>query len=355
MEYGKTLDRLAPSIALIEVEQALEDAPMSGSTPTARMSARGWRGPVLALGVALAVLLVVGVPLLLQPAAETNTPSSGFVVSVDDSVGLRGLPPEDATTSTPLQGELVVSMWAHFESDEWFSLYLYEDGRVIWRDGFDRETNTGWVEQRLTPEGVVTVHEAVITTGLFDPDTPGQTKHLPATGYIQVRMDDHLVVRWGQSTMDHPIRERLKGLSDWLPASAWADPTPRMYVPASYGVCLAYEQDGLTTTFAPVPEDPSELLEAYPVSVRVLLADAEHYFLDELGDRDLIAASSWHSPHCYQMTTDQARSLVERLFSVGVGGYDSGFGEFVAHNINSQQRTVWMTMVPFMPHGAPPG
>lgn len=338
--YGETLDRHAQPVALFEIEQAIEKA--STRDPKPRMSGRGWRGPAFAVGAALVSLVVVGVPLLLQLSNDASKPPYGAPYPTDGSVGLHGLPPEDAAPNTPFDGELVLNMWAHFESDEWFSLYLYQDGRLIWQDGADPKATTGWVEQRLTPEGVSLVHDEIIATRLFDSDNPGEPRSLPALGHIQIRIGDQLVVRWNRTVMEHPIRERLRGLHTWLPASAWADPQPRMYVPARYGVCLEY-----STEF--VPPDPSNQLAALPAEAQELLAEAMYYRPAEIGAKDPVVAATSYSPHCYEVTTEQARTLAE-IFDVA--GLTRGQSDIrLAFGTPNEQ--LYIPIVPFMPHDAP--
>jgi hypothetical protein len=97
-------------------------------------------------------------------------------------VGFVGLPPEGATPSAPESGELVASLWSHIRLDPvWGTgeLFLYADGRVIWtrRDGRSlgegaNEHSTGFLEQRLTPEGIELVRSEILATGLFDSDSP---------------------------------------------------------------------------------------------------------------------------------------------------------------------------------------
>lgn len=306
----------------------------SSSKPTGVMA-----GFVYALAAAAFVLLIIGIG-----GYIAGRPLEPAAFLVDGSVGLHGLPPENAIPSTPFEGELVANMWAHFESDEWFSLYLYRDGRLIWLDGADPNTTTGWVEQRLTPEGVALVHDEIVATGLFDPDNPGEPKSLPAIGYIQVRIDDQLVVRWGRTVMDDPIRDRLLGLQSWLPANAWKEPEPRMYVPLSYGVCLEY-----SGTF--VPAEPAEQLAALPAEAQELLAAARHYRGAEIGEADPVVAATWYSPHCFEVSTEQARTLVEIFNAAGLEG---GYSDIrLAFETSSGLPRVYVPIVPFMPHGAP--
>ena len=86
--------------------------------------------------------------------------------------GFIGLPPIGATPSAPESGELVVYLDKHH-----YRAWVYADGRMIWqRDtlgplgrkvpGGANEVTSGYLEQRLTPEGVELVRSAVV--GLVD-------------------------------------------------------------------------------------------------------------------------------------------------------------------------------------------
>src|SRR6266508_3274319 len=94
--------------------------------------------------------------------------------------GFIGLAPEGATPSAPQSGDLVVH-WEGWiatlppqrDGRDLFRAWAYADGRIIWarRDhvpGPNRgipeganEFNSGYLEQRLTPEGVELVRAAV--------------------------------------------------------------------------------------------------------------------------------------------------------------------------------------------------
>ena len=75
---------------------------------------------------------------------------------------------------------------------------MYADGRLIWlREHSDlpeaaNRWSSGFLEQRLTPEGVELLRSEIVSTGLFGHDQPplGST---PAHRVIQVRIGDRLV------------------------------------------------------------------------------------------------------------------------------------------------------------------
>jgi hypothetical protein len=95
--------------------------------------------------------------------------------------GFIGLPPVGATPSAPESGELV-AYWEGLSATlprNFVRAWLYADGRIIWErrpwhedptagrppEGAN-ELVSGYLEQRLTPEGVEVVRSSVV--GLFD-------------------------------------------------------------------------------------------------------------------------------------------------------------------------------------------
>ena len=80
--------------------------------------------------------------------------------------GLHRAAPEGATPSTPGRGELVVRHWWGVARGS----YVYADGRLIWYCDTATRRSTGYLEQRLTPEGVELVRSDVVSSGLFVED-----------------------------------------------------------------------------------------------------------------------------------------------------------------------------------------
>jgi diadenosine tetraphosphatase ApaH/serine/threonine PP2A family protein phosphatase len=107
--------------------------------------------------VAVALVVVVG-------AASALAVRAGF------HLGIVGLAPVGATPSAPTSGELVLKfMFGHTPGDPGrFTVDVYADGRMIWSRFGD--PSTGYLEQRLTPEGVELLRAEVRSTGLVDHD-----------------------------------------------------------------------------------------------------------------------------------------------------------------------------------------
>ena len=111
----------------------------------------------------------------------------------DARVGFIGLPPEGATPSTPEAGELVLSLWGRSTTDDGLlRAWVYADGRLIWTKEGDfpygaNEITTGFLEQRLTPEGVERIRSEIVSTGLFADDLALLSAQDVIVGTIRVR------------------------------------------------------------------------------------------------------------------------------------------------------------------------
>ena len=233
-------------------------------------------------------------------------PASGGAADTSAPKGAMELPPDGATPSTPASGELVVSMWSRGRTgwDGW--VYVYADGRLIWQRRGPLPA-TGWLEQRLTPEGVELVQAEILSTGLFDPaqspsatdpDRPPPGSELgygwPSYGDIQVRNGGRLIFvpgRPGQAWMPEfdRLQQRVAELQSWLPSSAWEDREIRAYVPSRYAIC-PYRFTA--------PLGWSRILPLLPPSAQELFADARPWRWD---DRDrwfhLLRRDDRGSPH----------------------------------------------------------
>lgn len=197
-------------------------------------------------------------------ASVIPSPTQRPIDDVVPDVGFIGLPPLGASPSAPESGELVISFvnpdFPPFKG----MTRLYADGRVIWfRYGIGNEPydSSGYLEQRLTPEGVELVRmlagEPVQGARRLDPRT----------------------------------------LPDVLPANAWADITVRPYVSSGFAACLMLGN----------PEHPfQELTLSLPEKLAMLPAAAA----DILRDRERVTSDHYDaSSDCLGMTTAEARLL----------------------------------------------
>ena len=217
--------------------------------------------------------------------AVTGPTETGPAVAADGP-GLVGLAPEGATPSSPITGELVLSaFFGHSGGDPGrFHFNVYADGRLIWQrlgggtHQYAIDYTTGWVEQRLTPEGVELLRSEALSTGLFDHDAYLAGGYVPYFGEVGVLSGDRLVrVTWGdccdpssrEMAEERPTQEQASALerldsrladpASWLPASAWEDQEITAFVPSGYSVCYdaakGIELDRVLATFPRPAED----------------------------------------------------------------------------------------------------
>jgi hypothetical protein len=277
--------------------------------------------------------------------------------------GFIGLPPIGATPSSPASGELEIWYWAPWAAngkEGRTRAWVYADGRLITFGGPDRPgtanpLSTGYLEQRLTPEGVERLRSEIAAAGDFgSPDElapPGKPPCLegesPSDGNCQpptpepapeapvtVRFSAPIVVK-DLGTLVHVdhyrdltrLYERLSEPESWLPASAWVERDVRAYVASKYWVCYSgWPPDQQV--------EQSRLLALLSPAVR-----------DRLGDAPLMQGPLFGKPgdfrpsymYCADMSTDDARAIAAGLEAPG-----SNPGE--AH--------VWFE--PYLPHGEIP-
>ena len=209
----------------------------------------------------------------------------------------RGWPPEGAVPTTPDIGELVLN---EFDIHPFRSASVYADGRLIW-DG-ERDTavdSRGWVEQRLTAEGVDLLRTRAFPLNVW-PAPPAST----------------------------------------LPASAWVDRAFRGYVPSRYSVCYEFRDPDLHDS--PVGLPSAQALELLPNDVSVLLRDS-WAARDPLGTLD-----KPEDPICHEVATATARIIRRVLIQAGAEGDDLYYilrAPRVAPNV------VLVSLLPLLPHG----
>ena len=292
--------------------------------------------------------------------SETGPTETGPSVAPDpDAMGFIGVPPEGATPSTPERGELVLSYWSSP-----FRMWVYGDGRLIWVRHGDfpygaNDRSTGYLEQRLTPEGAELLRSEVIATGLFghDLDLIGTNDR-----EIEVRNGDRLVrVAWGDYSNDpdptiaaaeqasalQRLDARLADPASWLPASAWADQEIRAYVPSRFSVCYEGMDD-------PLPA--SRILTSLPPAAEDLLRSTGRTRVESGPSVDGEGTRDWVQ-YCSKLTTEEARALAEAFDD------DPGFEKdpvVEAYGLSYETAigpsgtfdpTVWVAFEPILPHG----
>jgi hypothetical protein len=298
---------------------------------------RRLRNQRIAAGVVGFAVFVGTVALVAIPSLErgdppvTAEPTMSQPFPDQTAQGPPGLPSAGAKPSRPERGELVTTYYG-WPSSGVLQVMVFADGRVISRGDFSvaDELNTGFLEQRLTPEGVELLRSEVISSGLFDRDhhfdegasVPGDGEEGLIWGEIRVDEGDGFVsVRWGTATgtpdtLTTPDQEAaLRSLDDLfsnlrseLPTDAWEDPEVKAYVPSSYAIC--YDQGGFSG-----PLEPSEVLNLLPNRAQDLLLDRDRRYKPYQGPPK---GGGPRRYVCSEVTTEEAR-LLEGIF------VDAGF------------------------------
>jgi hypothetical protein len=310
---------------------------------------------VVGIAVFLAAVWIVttGGPFdVSKPAVSGPLPS--------ERVGFIGLPPKGAPPSTPEQGELVLSLYGGTTAGPRSKIFVYTDGRLIWQ----REANlpyganprsTGFLEQRLSPEGVELLRSEAVSTGLFHDDlTVDIATPIPAYNAIQVRNGDRLVRviylhdrgvdRLATAEQESTILRldaRLADPASWLPASAWVNREMKAYVPSTFQVCY-----GPT---ASIHASENRILSLFPAPAEDLLRAAPETH-----------ASNDPGPFgCRDMTTEVARALAQVLDDAGfdrdpllsTSVLDYAFEPSVAIVPGPIENMVTISFEPYLPHG----
>jgi hypothetical protein len=264
--------------------------------------------------------------------------------------GFIGLPPQGATPSNPENGELVLFYWGPVPGDSGKSrFWVYADGRMISLREANRPEganprSTGYLEQRLTPEGVELLRSEIISTGLIGDEDDGNadddfaigsepvprdtTKPLEEWRRIEVRDGDQLYRVSRVGDLDRLVALLTDPAS--LPANAWNVREIRAYVPSRYAVCFAGRLP---------PIEPSRLFTLLPESAQGLLR--AHDF-----------APGVFGP-CTDLTTEEARALREALDAAGLEQFE---GIRIAPYVLTYRLKIpgpirAIVFEPYLPHG----
>jgi hypothetical protein len=287
------------------------------------------------------------------------------------SRGFIGLPPLGATPSTPDSGELILSAWG-FHGGSRTRLWAYGDGRLIWQREFVHRRadlpesangrSSGFLEQRLTPEGVELLRSEIISTGLFADDLElrfDESQPAPCLNFIGVRDGDRLVrVTWfgfrcprakgaqtatpGQASALQRLVARLADLTAWLPAGAWKDRKIRAYVPSRYAIQYGAQPQSL---------EPSRILAVLPTPARELLRAK-----DRTRTRGFYGFAGGPMRVVYgyssEVTTEEARALAAALDDAGVKREQGAYAlAYSGKAPGPRGNTFSITFEPILPHG----
>jgi hypothetical protein len=256
--------------------------------------------------------------------------------------GIVGLPPVGATPSTPANGVLEMEYWVNgreTRSRNW----VYADGRLIRLGAPPRR---GFLEQRLTREGVKLLRSEILSAGGFGhaQPPPGSTSLNETFGPadIKVRKGDRLVpLRWASDLKR--LEARLTNPGSWLPASAWKQRKIRAYVPSRFDVCAG-------AVVVPDLDKPRQgrIVQMRPARIVALLPAAAQ---NVLRGRDWNARGA--GPGCFAVTTNEARSLAKALDGAGPATARKGGAIRLHYTFDAPgpSRQVWISFDPFLPHG----
>jgi len=243
--------------------------------------------------------------------------------------------------STPATGQLVAALS--------IPLWVYEDGRVIsarWTTG---DHWTGFLEQRLTPEGVELVRAEILALepvsacrgavgNVWYGDGARDVCETPGMYGIDIDHPEY-----------QPLSELQSGAASWLPARAWADPEPKPYVPSGYLI-------GISRGFGPMapPIDTAAMFAAFPTEVAGLLTSPEP--CPEFGEPPRPGDTRLEHPEFYaspasrvcflQVTTDVARRVAAAFGFTEADVRSNGLNPMFAAGYR-------IAFTPYLPHGNP--
>lgn len=336
-----------------------------------RLARSSWR---VGRGRKLVVVLAVAVLVAALAAAAFGTVR---VLILDK--GFIGLPPVGATPSAPESGELVLR-WSGRSAVHigprgmpFVHVFVYADGRVIWhREGHvpegANELTSGYLEQRLTSDGVDLLRSELVATGLFERNSklffPGWTEEIPVPRTragepvncpheADVRRGDRVVrLRCNPyyappSPGGSPVTEEqlealrrvdalLTDAASALPPSAWAVRKIRAYVPSHFAVCLA----------TPLRADtPRSILSLLPARAEELLRDRSWTGSKELG-RTLGRTVAY----CSKVATDDAREIADAVSGLERHPWAESLIYDVPKGAKDGEETT-ISFDPYFPHG----
>jgi hypothetical protein len=231
-----------------------------------------------------------------------------------------GFPPAGVKASTPTTGRLLIGLRPRANT----TWNVYADGRIIWQRWTSsgdatvvpdeaRRLDTGYVQQRLAPQGVQLLRSKILSTGLFERNLRLDVGRHHAWAYHRVRRGDRLVTVSGVSSPDPSwkahftkatpaqmralawIEELVADPARWLPTRAWANRQIQAFVPARYLVAF----DRGYPDISKLPSPAGKALVQYKQLKR-------------------------HA--CQILTTGQARGLLQAFVKAGISPSDNRGG-----------------------------
>lgn len=369
---------LAPEPLAGNWDEVLDRA---GAARKGRRSSGRRRSPALQgrrrrLLVVLAVIAVVAVATASALAVRAYIVDKGFI----------GLPPLGAAPSTPESGELEIFYWV---GDPGANLgrtraWVYADGRLLWlRGGSDlnltagaNRFSSGYLEQRLTPEGLELLRSEILSAGEFgpgplhdpflcpkgeslvkyscaSPQAPFGSAPLQVPHWVSIEVHNvGLLVSVDRASDLERLEARLTDPASWLPASAWADRETRAYVPSRYAICYGTSPPTRVT-------EPSRILSLLPAAAA-----------DILRGKDRTPSNGLYKPapseirpitdYCSDVPIDEAITLAKALEDGGPTKKADSDGSFRTDYFRLDyefdgpaqgQGDVSVYFEPYLPHG----
>jgi hypothetical protein len=234
--------------------------------------------------------------------------------------------------------------------------WVYADGRLI-RFGAGRANGRprrGFIEQRLTRDGVKLLRSEIVSAGGFGHAQPPPGSDSLPGGWPPhlVRKGERLVpLRWASDLKR--LDARLTDPESWLPASAWKQRKIRAYVPSRFQVCAA-------AVVVPDLDKPRQgrVVQMGPARIVALLPAAAQ---NVLRGRDWRANVSRPTPTsarrvyggCFDVTTEEARSLAKALDGAGPAFARKGGAINLIYGFDAPgpSRQVGISFDPYLPHG----
>ena len=271
--------------------------------------------------------------------------------------GIVGLPQVGATPSTPERGVLEMYYWLHgFLGGP--KNWVYADGRLI-RLGASRANGRprrGFIEQRLTRQGVKLLRSEIVSAGGFGHAQPPPGSDSLPGGWppIQVRKGDRLVPLTWASDLNR-LKARLADPESWLPASAWKQRKFRAYVPSRFevraGAVVVSDLDKPRQGRI-VQMGPARFVALLPAAAQNVLRGRDW---NMVRGRDLGGTFARRGVYggYFAVTTNEARSLAKALDGAGPATARKGGAISLHYTFDAPgpSRQVWISFDPFLPHG----
>jgi hypothetical protein len=296
--------------------------------------------------------------------------------------GFIGLPPVGATPSAPEASELRLHYFGDGPkgSDGKLRSWLYADGRLISAQdgpvpGGANPLFSGFLERRLTPEGVEFLQSEALSTGHWGneevpppagppcpkgvrpgtvvspstvgcvprttPPAPDEPTTVPFYLFIEVPGVGRLLRVDHARDLDRLV-ERLTDPVSWLPASAWAVREVRAYVPSRFATCYgAWDADPPLSAERIVdllPAAAGDALRGKPTTRSETLVGAPGNFEPEVDT-------------CSDLSTQEARDVTEALDAAGIERVNARVLEYRFEAATGRRETVHVYLEPYLPHG----